>query len=821
MKLKHYGLLAVLGLMSLSCSDDKEQFSGSDGQGQIQASFRADYKVSNPKGADGVKPTEIESVSPDVQNFSVHLAKNDGTYDKTWSYVSEFPADTKFTTGVYTMEIWYGDIAEEGFEKPYYYGSSTFDVIDEETVTPSIEAKLENTMVSLAYTDAFKNYFSSYSAQVRTSGGSTIDFSNDEARPVYVKPGKVSFSLQLVKTNGTELSLEPASIENAEACTHYRVTFDVNGGEVGDAVLSITFDDVTEKEPIEIVLSDELMTAPAPVITTKGFSNDTPIDIIEGDEAPAQVVVVAQSGIAEVTLSTVSDFLTSTGWASEIELMNVTAEQKALLEQYGLSVKGLWNNPDKMAVIDFSGVIPKLLPVNGNSTHKFTVQVKDVYGRVAETAAVLVVNAPAVIFEMSEPLKSEAGSQEGTFLLTFNGNMDNVSFKAKNDYGVYVDAPIKSSVNNNDGTYTVTVTIPDNASTVSIKGYYKGVEKSSVDVKIGMAFTLTANDYDVWATKAILKMNAKTPGKVLANLKSVNVNGATTTNYTVDEANYTFTINGLSAGSQNTIKIVADDEGDDTEANITVTTESATQLPNSDMESWTVQKNTISGKTYYNFLPYTSENGTEGWWATNNQIGQNGTILLGIWWKGCFASSTSYTTDAHGGNSAAYIFTNGHGHKYASTGEILYADGAYAGSLFVGSFNYNSSASDGTPVHGHVFDSRPSSMSFWYKYTPKDTDTFKVWVALKNGDETIAEGLHIPTETSTATGEYTQATVNFNYMVTNKKATSICVQFLSTTKTSFSGSDFNKKVTINYPEVGEWVAHRGSELWIDDIQLNY
>ena len=63
--------------------------------------------------------------------------------------------------------------------------------------------------------------------------------------------------------------------------------------------------------------------------------------------------------------------------------------------------------------------------------------------------------------------------------------------------------------------------------------------------------------------------------------------------------------------------------------------------------------------------------------------------------------------------------------------------------------------------------------------------------------------------------------MNLNYRLTTKKATSICVQFLSTTKTSFNSSDFNKKVTINYPEVGNWVAHRGSELWIDDIVLNY
>ena len=825
MKLKHFGLLALTGLLSWSCSDNKN-IAGNNGMGEINATFEADYGVRSSLAAEDDNATidDIEAISPDIQNFTVHLTKSDGSFDKTWP-VSQFPTAQKFSTGIYSMEIYYGSINEEGFEKPYYYGVEKFEVIDEEVATPSIEAKLGNSMVSIAYTEAFQNYFSSYSTKLRTAIGNIIEFNKEETKPAYVKPGKVTFLLSMTKTNGTELSLEPAGIDNAEPCTHYKVTFDVNGGEVGDAVLSVTFDDATEIKPIEIPLSDELLLAPAPIITRKGFNDNATLNIIEGDEVPASVAIVAQSGIASVMLNTNSEYLISNGWLSEIDLMAATPEQQALLTQYGLGVKGLWNNPDKMAVIDFSNLIPKLKPINGNSTHSFTIQVKDIYGRESETAAVLTINAPAVIFELSDAQKSEASSLEGTFLLTFNGNTDNISFKALNDYGNYIEAPVKSIQQNTDGTYAVTVTIPDNAANTIVKGYYKGEEKSSINVKIGKTFTLSANDYDIWATKAIIKVNTKVAdfkNTVISNVKTVLVNGTETTNYTKDATNYTFTVNGLTPGAQNVIKIIINDEdGDETSASITVNTEVAAQIPNSNMENWTVESKSISGKTYYNFLPYNTENGTESWWATNNEIGQNGTIVLGIWWKGCFASSTSYTTDAHSGNKAAYIFTNGHGRKYASTGEILYTEGAYAGSLFVGSFNYDSSKSDGEPVHGHAFTSRPSSMIFWYKYVPKGTDSYKVWVALKNGDEVIAEGTYTPTESSTPVSSYAQASVNLNYRVTTKKATSICVQFLSTTKTSFNSSDFNKKVTINYPEVGNWVAHRGSELWIDDIVLNY
>ncbi len=827
MKLKHFGLLAVMCLLSWACSDNNN-IANSNGMGEINATFSANYRVRPSMEAEGEQPENgnEEAIAPEIQDFALKLTKSDGSYTKTWPSIAEFTAGQKFTTGIYSMEIYYGNINVEGFGKPYYYGMDKFEVIDEETSTPSIEAKLANAMVSITYTDAFKNYFSSYSAKLRTASGNIIEFTDAETRPAYVKPGKVTIQLSATKTNGTELSLEPAEIESALACTHYKVKFDVNGGEVGDAVLSITFDDATTTEPIEVKLSDELMLAPAPVLTTKGFDNNTSINIIEGDEATASVAVMAQSGLAAVTLNTDSEYLLANGWQSELNLMVATAEQQAMLKSFGLDVKGLWKNPDKMAIIDFSGLIPKLKPFNGNSTHKFTVQVKDVYNRVAESAVILTVNAPAVIFSMGDAQKSEAGTLEGKFTLTFNGNMNKVSFKALTDYGNYVDAPIKNYVDNHDGTYLVTVTIPDNANSTIIKGLYDGVEKSSVSVKIGLAFSLTANDYDVWATKAIVKVNSKTQNLIVNGVKKVLVNGTETSNYSIDKTNGLVTVMGLTAGALNVVKVVSENEGEESESSITVTTEKAIQVPNSDMESWSIETKTQKDevtqgyKTYYNFLPYTNGE-SDTWWATNNQIGQNGTIAFGIWWEGCFASSTSYTTDAHGGNKAAYIFTNGHGRHYADTESLQYTGGSYIGSLFIGSFNYYEKNYDGEPIHGHSFSSRPSSLSFWYKYKPYNTDAFKVWVAIKSGDEIIAEGTYIPATSTTEVSSYTQATVNLDYTVINKKATTICVQFLSSTKSSISSKDINKNVTINYPEVGEWKAHRGSELWIDDLNLNY
>lgn len=822
MKLKHFGLLAVLGLLSWSCADDKGKFN--NGMGEIKASFKSVYSVASAMSTEA-ESGEMEAMAPEMKDFSVQLRSGDGAYSESWT-VAEFPTDKKFPAGPYEMELYYGSIDEEGFDKPYYYGSGKFTVEDAETVNPEIVATLGNSMVSLAYTDAFKQYFTSYSAKVSTAGGKTFDFAADDTRAVYVKPGKVTFQLKLVKSNGVELNIEPDGIEEAKPRTHYRVTFDVNGGEVGDAQLSITFDDATAQEPITVTLSEDLTIPDAPTATAKGFENGQTFNILEGDDMDASVVAVALAGLKSVVLTTASDYLAGLGIPAELDLMTATAEQQALLTQQGLEVKGVWNDPDKFASINFSKLIPNLKTVNGNSTHKFTVSVKDIYDRVIETPISFTVVATAVKVALSNPVKSEAGSCQAAFTMAYNGKKENISFKAMNDYGSFVDAPVKTFTDNGDGTYAVVVTIPDNAANTTVKALYKGTEKASIVVKIGKTFFLSAENYDIWATKAIVKVNAKVADfrkVVIDNVQSVLVNGTATTNYTKDALSYTFTVNGLTPGAQNSIKIVINDEdGDEVLASMNVTTETAAQVANADMESWQAinlgkfySAGDVKNLSYFDFEAYASGE-SDIWWTNNNERSRDYSVSRV---KVTSAPCVSYTTDVHSGSKAALLYTSGHGGSYASTGLIMYPEGAFAGSMWIGSYSY--SGAPGTETHGHSFPSRPASLSFWYKYAPKGTDSFKVWVAVKSGDTILGEATYIPTATSTADGEYKQATVNLNYSVTNKKATTICVQFLSTSKTSFSSGDFDKNASFTFPEMDDWNIHKGSVLKIDDIVLNY
>ena len=246
--------------------------------------------------------------------------------------------------------------------------------------------------------------------------------------------------------------------------------------------------------------------------------------------------------------------------------------------------------------------------------------------------------------------------------------------------------------------------------------------------------------------------------------------------------------------------------------------ETPTQLPNGNMEDWSIETKKQSGfmssdKTYYTFHPYAEGEQGISWWDTNNDKAQGGIVAFNIWYEGCFASCVSYTEDAHDGSKAALMYVSGCGDGKENTAGS-YVGGAMVGSLYIG--QYNSGI-----VQGHDFGSRPTSLSFWYKYKPYNSDAFKVIVSLKNGDNEIATGTYEPAAYSAEDNAYIQATINLEYTNIQDKATTICVQFLASNKSELSGSDFAWGTTINYPVIGNWTVHMGSILKIDDISLIY
>ena len=125
-------------------------------------------------------------------------------------------------------EAFYGDENSEGFDAPYYYGSQTLTVLENKSTPVSLTASLANSMVTVIFTDAVKDYFASVSGSVESSPGLKTAYAVDETRAVYVKPGSTTVSVDVTKQSGVSAKLSPVTF-NAEARHHYTVTRPARG----------------------------------------------------------------------------------------------------------------------------------------------------------------------------------------------------------------------------------------------------------------------------------------------------------------------------------------------------------------------------------------------------------------------------------------------------------------------------------------------------------------------------------------------------------------------------------------------------------------
>ncbi|MDD7404708.1 MAG: DUF4493 domain-containing protein, partial [Bacteroidales bacterium] len=582
MRLKFLGLLPLAALLFASCSDENGLDSGATGK--LNISLKPDYSLTSSVGEDS-RATQSQAPEINLADVTIHIVKDDGSVDKEFPY-SELEANSTLPTGAYTLEAYYGSENDEGFEKPYFYGAAEFHIYDNETSNPEVLISLSNSMVSVTYSEAFKNYFSAYTTTLQSEAGVPVTFSQIENRPAYLKPGEIAITINATKTTGTQISLQPASIK-AKAKTYYNVTFDVNGGNVGDATLTITFDDATTLEPIEIDLSDELVKAPAPVLTAKGFESGVSFDVKEGDVLgkAVQIVGIAESGIAEVTLGIQSAYLQAKGWPSSIELVGASEDEKTLLRDMGFEIAGLWNNVDKMFVIKFNKVISALKAEGSDPSHAFTVQVKDKYSKVAESPLTLAFNTNPVSlsFVAAETLYQGAKTLALTVNYTGDNLANNVKFYAINSAGGEQQCAIQSVATVTTVTegkqYTVVIAIPATTNDLKLWADYNGIFTTpQVTVPNTYKYTLSVDEGNVWSHEATVTVSdaAAIGGKLY-------LNGAEYTNYTTEGAN--ITIKGLAKATQYTVRL-EDSEGFISTL-VSFTTEDELAVPNGDFENLT------------------------------------------------------------------------------------------------------------------------------------------------------------------------------------------------------------------------------------------
>lgn len=812
-KAKLYGATAaVMATLSIAaCSSDNSP--ATSDTGRIATSVQLDASAITSKG----RANDQTAVSITASDLAISLTSADGSYNQSWASPDLFPSDKEFKTGLYTLTATYGDGKSEGFDKPYYFGETQVRVVADQTTGASLTATLANAMVSVSYTDAFTGYMSDYSAELT---GKSVFFSKEEDRPAYVNPGNVILNLNVTKPNGKSATFSVANF-TAAARHHYHITVDLNNGAAGDAVLNVIFDDLLDEESLTIDLSDELFDAPAPSFTPAGIANGETIELIEGTNIEKQIYLnlIAKGGIRNVNLLTNSAYLNAIGWPASADLVNATEAERAAMTQLGLVCRGIWNTPDKMAVIDFSGLPTRLQYVEGSDNITgFTLSAVDNMSKTGDSFSFYIKINP-VVMNLSAISSPILGDRTVSIDLEYNGHdaARNIYFECLNERGSISRMEVVEMTPASDGHYTVVLSTPDIISDIKMNAVYVNGRKSETltIVRNVPDFEISADDNDVFAhtAKATLTCSQADPAMMTEHAKWAVA--AENGNFTDIKATISGTeadLSGLTPGTKYTLRATI---GNKT-ATVAMTTEADTQLPNSNMDQWF----RVAGKTKYWWIDYPG-NGTDAVWGTMNllttSVGDGNTSMFNH--KGtsyCAFSGTRNTTDVHSGTNAAIISTVGWGDNDAngSTSVGKGCKNLTVGELYLGHYD---SASKSAIYTGISHNSRPESMRFWYKYTYKNsTDYGTAEIQIKDASGNI---IARASESLSATDTYTQVEMPLTYSM-RAKAANIVVIFKS------SGNPDCQTINttnLSCPSFGNLSDGRftGSELYIDDIELIY
>lgn len=763
MKKKTYGAIAaalVLGLTS--CSDDNP-WMGSEGCGTIRLSLSADgsLNASTPKTrADGQDFFTV----PEATDFSIRLEHS------TTGKVHEFEHDKlikekpEIPTGNYKLKAYLSnsDINNEGFDCPYFLGETDVTVLEARETEAHVTAKVANSLVSVNYTQNFKDYMkSNYSSAVVTSLGKTIEMEEGEGKPVFVKPGNVTLNVTIPNpdNNSQTITLQPTSFEAKPGCL-YRINLNVNGGSA-DASLQIEFDETMVMEDFEIDLTEELFTSKAPSVKVSGIDtliDDVPtIEFLSGDAPEGgeyRFNINAQGGLKEVTLylkSLSGDYTPSFG--NEIELISTPGAQ-AKLEEMGITCLGIFRNPDKMAYIDFSNVA-KYLPAG---QYELSVVPKDLLTRVPKDEAKVNIISVFPTLENIVGGTVSYGKKEGTVFVTYNGNPSDITFKAINEWGNYVSSKVMKSeeVAEYDTRaieskkYRYTIELPDTKrEKISVQVFKKGNFEGTVDIDV-LGF---GAEVDAYATKAIIKISAPST-KLKALINSLEVyNGNEKLQVEKDPSGF-ITVMGLTQAS--TYELEIKDSGSEDIEVISFATEEAKDVINGNFGSvsqtvntgtiWTGGEytGTALGSPKYHVESSAVRSTPDNWATVNSKTCYSGSVNKNTWFM-------VPSTWAEGGK--VIIRSVGYSHNGVTPGvttktTVYYCQNApsdsqldkAAGELFLGEYSFVDLVE--TRKDGISWNSRPSSLSFNYTYSSIGGEQAEAYIyLLDDADRVIGSGV--------------------------------------------------------------------------------
>lgn len=207
-------LMAVLFTFS-ACHSEKMETGATDVTGQLSL---ASMKMEVDLKVDTVYPQSRAGV--DVSNFLLTIKNSQGEQVEQYTY-SEMPEIISLPVGTYTVVASSAEAATNGFDVPFYTGSTEQFTIKENELTEvsALTCRLANVMISVEYDEELRKLMGEDVVTTVKIGDNSLDIPSSETRKAYlIAPASAgSMDITLKGTIDGESVTEVKRVENVQA----------------------------------------------------------------------------------------------------------------------------------------------------------------------------------------------------------------------------------------------------------------------------------------------------------------------------------------------------------------------------------------------------------------------------------------------------------------------------------------------------------------------------------------------------------------------------------------------------------------------------
>lgn len=207
--------LMVVLLTFSACHSEKMETGATDVTGQLSL---ASMKMEVDLKVDTVYPQSRAGV--DVSNFLLTIKNSQGEQVEQYTY-SEMPEIISLPVGTYTVVASSAETATNGFDVPFYTGSTEQFTIKENELTEvsALTCRLANVMISVEYDEELRKLMGEDVVTTVKIGDNSLDIPSSETRKAYlIAPASAgSMDITLKGTIDGESVTEVKRVENVQA----------------------------------------------------------------------------------------------------------------------------------------------------------------------------------------------------------------------------------------------------------------------------------------------------------------------------------------------------------------------------------------------------------------------------------------------------------------------------------------------------------------------------------------------------------------------------------------------------------------------------